>query len=199
MIGAVLAGGASTRFGSDKAVADWFGLPMAARPMRALYGAGAKQLVYVGARRRDDDTFVLPSGAPAPTHVIDEHPGEGPLGAIVTVLKYARRESSDDDVLVVAACDLPNVTSKSIAALMHVLTTSNVDLVVPRAAGRTHWSLVALRRSSCFDVLTGEFVRGQRAIHRAVARLRCIEVDMDERVLVNVNDRSMLPMTSLDR
>lgn len=199
MIGAVLTGGASTRFGADKAVADWCGLPLASRPMRALYGAGARQLVYVGDRRRDDHTFVLPSGAPVPAHVIDEHPGEGPLGAIVTVLRHVQHEPPDDEPLVVAACDLPNVTSETVAAMLRALSVSNADLVVPRAAGRVHWSLLALRWSTCVNVLSGEFARGTRAVHRAVASLQRVEVELSEHALINVNDRSMLPIDAPDR
>jgi molybdopterin-guanine dinucleotide biosynthesis protein A len=199
VIGAVLAGGASVRFGSDKAVADWFGMPLASHPMRALYGAGARQLVYVAARRRADDTFVMPPGAHAPTHVTDECPGEGPLGAIVTVLRAMRDVLPADDVMIVAACDLPNVTSSTVASMVNALRASSVDLVVPRAAGRLHWSLLALRRSTCVESLTDEFERGERAIHRAVATLSRVELDVDERLLVNVNDRRLLPVTSTDR
>ena len=199
MIGAVLAGGASVRFGSDKAVADWFGMPLASRPMRALYGAGAKRLVYVAAQRRVDDLFVLPPGATVPSHVTDEWPGEGPLGAIVTALRAMRDVSSADEVMIVAACDLPNVTSSTVASMVNALRASNVDLVVPRATGRLHWSLLALRSSTCLDSLTAEFQRGERAVHRAVATLSRVELDVDERLLVNVNDRHLLPVTSPDR
>ena len=199
MIGAVLAGGASARFGSDKAVADWRGMPLASRPMRALYGAGARHLVYVSARPRSDDTFVLPPNARHPIHVVDDHPGEGPLGAIVTLLRWTHSEIPEDDVVVVAACDLPNVTSTAVGAMKNCLSTSDTDIVVPRAAGRLHWSLLALRRSTCNDVLAGEFARGERAIHRAAATLRRIELVTDERTVVNVNDRNMLPMVPSNR
>ncbi len=199
MIGAVLAGGAAARFGSDKAVADWLGIPLASRPMRALYGAGAKRLVYVAAQPRDDETFVLPPGAHPPVHVVDDHPGEGPLGAIVTVLRWSQSNVPEDDTVVIAACDLPNLTSTVVASMMHRLSTSNVDIVVPRAGGRVHWSLLALRRSSCIDVLAAEFARGERAVHRAVATLERFEIEMDTEAVVNVNERNMLPISSPNR
>jgi molybdopterin-guanine dinucleotide biosynthesis protein A len=167
--------------------------------MRALYGAGARQLVYVAAQRRVADTFMLPPGAHQPTHITDEWPGEGPLGAIVTVLRAMRDTMPADDVMIVSACDLPNVTSSTVASMVNALRASSVDLVVPRAAGRLHWSLLALRKSTCVDSLTGDFERGERAIHRAVATLNRVELDVDERLLVNVNDRRLLPVTPPDR
>lgn len=199
MIGAVLAGGASVRFGSDKAVADWLGMPLASRSMRALYGAGAEQLLYVSAHQRDEGTFVLPTGARSPTHVIDDHPGEGPLGAIVSVLRFVHANHPTSDTVVVAACDLPSITTSVVAAMEQRLSTSDIDLVVPRAAGHLHWSLVALRNSTCRPVLERAFERGERAVHRAAAPLRRVEMDVDDRFLVNANEPHMIPRSSLKR
>jgi molybdopterin-guanine dinucleotide biosynthesis protein A len=77
--GAVLMGGASRRMGRDKALVEVDGLPMASRVAAALTAAGCRSAVAVGGDAAVHARLGLSS-------VPDRWPGEGPLGAIVTVL-----------------------------------------------------------------------------------------------------------------
>lgn len=78
ILGAVLAGGRSTRFGSDKALAELGGRTLLARAVDAL-GAQCDAVVVVG---RDE--------APAPTLPDWPRAGMGPLGGIAAALHHAR-------------------------------------------------------------------------------------------------------------
>ena len=91
--GAVLVGGRSRRFGSDKALADAGGRPLGSRVIDALRAAGVDPVVAVGGTA--GSTLGVPT-------VADRHPGEGPLAALATVLTWAR-----SGLVVVAPCDLP--------------------------------------------------------------------------------------------
>lgn len=78
ILGAVLAGGRSTRFGSDKALAELHGRTLLARAVEALEGL-CDAVVVVGRET-----------APAPTLPDWPHADMGPLGGIAAALHHAQ-------------------------------------------------------------------------------------------------------------
>jgi len=104
ILGAVLCGGQSSRFGTDKALVDVDGRPLAARIIDALRGAGADPVVAVGG------SAGLQLGVPT---IADRHPGQGPLAALGTVLLWART-----GLVVVTSCDVPLLTAAHVKALL---------------------------------------------------------------------------------
>ncbi|MEO6093851.1 MAG: molybdenum cofactor guanylyltransferase [Novosphingobium sp.] len=80
ILGAVLAGGRSTRFGSDKALAELEGHTLIALAVDALSG-WCEHVVVVGRAL-----------APAPTLPDWPRPDMGPLGGLVAALHHARDE-----------------------------------------------------------------------------------------------------------
>lgn len=83
ILGAVLAGGQSSRFGSDKALAEFEGRTLIAHAVDALAG-WCEYVVVVG----------RPT-APAPTLPDWPHPGMGPLAGLAAALHHARDEGYD--------------------------------------------------------------------------------------------------------
>lgn len=80
ILGCVLAGGKSSRFGSDKALAELSGRTLIARAVDTL--AGFCDHVIVAGRPT----------APAPTIPDWPRPGMGPLGGLAAALRYAEDE-----------------------------------------------------------------------------------------------------------
>ncbi|MGE3690921.1 MAG: molybdenum cofactor guanylyltransferase [Novosphingobium sp.] len=80
ILGCVLAGGQSSRFGSDKALAELGGRTLIARAVDTLAG-WCEHVVVVGRET-----------APAPTLPDWPHPGMGPLAGIAAALHHARDE-----------------------------------------------------------------------------------------------------------
>lgn len=80
ILGAVLAGGQSTRFGSDKALAEYRGHTLLAQAVDTLSG-WCEHVVVVGR-----------ATAPAPTLPDWPRPGMGPLGGLAAALHHARDE-----------------------------------------------------------------------------------------------------------
>ncbi len=91
ILGAVLAGGASTRFGSDKALADFAGKPLIAHVISALVPQ-VDTLVVVG---RDWPGYTRVDDLPAP--------GMGPIGGLCGALIYALLHGFD--AVLCAPCD----------------------------------------------------------------------------------------------
>jgi molybdopterin-guanine dinucleotide biosynthesis protein A len=80
ILGAVLAGGQSSRFGSDKALAEFRGHTLLAHAVDTLTG-WCEHVIVVGR-----------ATAPAPTLPDWPRPGMGPLGGIAAALHHARDE-----------------------------------------------------------------------------------------------------------
>lgn len=83
ILGAVLAGGQSSRFGSDKALAELHGRTLIARAVETLDGF-CEKVIVVGRE-----------SAPAPTIPDWPRPGMGPLGGIAAALHMAQDEGFD--------------------------------------------------------------------------------------------------------
>jgi molybdopterin-guanine dinucleotide biosynthesis protein A len=177
--GVVLTGGRSRRFGRDKALEPVRGVAMARRVADALVDAGAADVVAVGG---DADAL----GRLGLRVIADLHPGEGPLGALVTVLPAVATP-----VVVVLACDMPAVDAAVVIEL--VSAVAGHDIAVP-ATGRFEATCAAYRVAEVTGPLVAAFAAGERAVHRALGPLRIaraagVEVDR----LVNVNRPEDLP------
>ena len=99
VLGAVLAGGASSRFGSDKAMALLGGRTLLDRARDVLLGETA-HVVVIG----------------RPGGVADvPRPGMGPLGGIAGALDHAARNGFGSVLTI--GCDMPDVPADLVAAL----------------------------------------------------------------------------------
>ena len=135
-LGAVLAGGQSTRFGRPKWSEPLAGVPMARRAAAAL-APHAREVVLVGAAG-DASGLGLPLVPDAPG-------GGGPLAGLVSALERAER--AGDRGCLMVACDLPLVDADLVGLL--VQAWDGEDLVAPERGGRLQplcaaWSVAAL-------------------------------------------------------
>jgi molybdenum cofactor guanylyltransferase len=165
--GAVLAGGASQRMGSDKALVEApDGRPLAVVGVTALRAAGALEVVVVGGDGPALQGLELP-------WVPDRFPGEGPLGGIVTALHATRA-----DLVVVMACDMPGVGPDVPAALVRALAAAPGSGVAVAVVGDREQPLTACwRRSVALEVLVSAYDAGERAPRFVLATLHPVRVD----------------------
>ena len=99
VLGAVLAGGRSSRFGSDKAAADWRGTTLADHAAAAI-SPYVEATVMVGFGGFAD----LP------------RPGLGPLGGVAGALGHAARQGYD--TVLTTACDMPRLPDGLVDGLL---------------------------------------------------------------------------------
>ncbi len=159
--GAVLAGGASSRMGRDKAFVEVGGRTLLDRAVAALADAAVDPVVVVGG----DHDRIVDAGHP---FVPDQHPGEGPLGGILTAL-----DALETDVVVVLACDLVDASPLAVSSLVGALGAA--DVAVPVVEGRAQW-LHAVWHRRAAPVLAAAFAAGERAPRRAVEGLVVVEI-----------------------
>lgn len=124
-VGYVLVGGASSRFGRDKAFVELSGQPMYARMAGIITAAGACYSYLVG----DPEKY----GSLGITCIGDLWPGEGPLQGIATALWYNETVDLTGYNLIVS-CDMPFLTSEWIAHLLERARTSGAQVTLARSA-----------------------------------------------------------------
>jgi molybdopterin-guanine dinucleotide biosynthesis protein A len=130
--GIVLAGGRSSRFGSDKLVARLDGVPLLDRAVAALADAaiGCSEIVVVLAPSDDRD---LPSaGVPVRRAQDPAHHG-GPLVGLLAGLEAAR-----EPIVLVVGGDMPTMSPDVLGALLRALIaaegSANAAVLVQRGA-----------------------------------------------------------------
>ena len=115
--GFVLAGGKSSRMGSDKASLEIAGVSLIARAVRLLESVTGNPTIIASTSRYRS------LGAPI---VADGWPGSGPLGGIATVFRVSKTPWN-----LIIACDLPYLTKAWLDFLIGRALKSTAEAVVP--------------------------------------------------------------------
>ncbi|HVF86189.1 MAG TPA: molybdenum cofactor guanylyltransferase [Pyrinomonadaceae bacterium] len=179
--GFILAGGASSRMGTDKAHLRLGGRTLVECVAAAL-GAIAKRVAVVSAKP-DAGSWDLPV-------VRDVHHGLGAMGGLHAALCAGQTEW-----VAVVSCDLPFVTGEVFARLT-TYTDELSDAVVPvQTDGRVQPLCALYRRTACLKVVEELIQSGEFRPRVLVRRVRTRVVTTDElsdvsgatRFFINVN------------
>lgn len=161
ILGVVLAGGQSQRFGSDKALAEFEGQTLLARAIDRLSG-WCEQVVVVGRAE-----------APAQTLPDWPHEGMGPLGGLAAALHHAA--DADFTSVLSVPVDCPVLTEDLLARL----SPAPAFLIDQPVIG--HWPVSAAREIE--EILRGE---GPHAMRTLTDRIDARAITLDT-PLVNIN------------
>jgi molybdenum cofactor guanylyltransferase len=144
----IIAGGQSRRFGQDKALYPYQGRPLI-------------EYVIETARRVFDRVAIVADRADRfrypdiPCHS-DIIPGQGPIGGVLTALRYA-----DTDRAFVLACDMPELDA---GLMIHMNEVSEgYDVTVPRVNGY-YEPLHAIYSKNCITPIEESIKKGKRQI-----------------------------------
>ena len=159
----LLVGGASTRFGSPKALAQYDGETLAARAWRLL-GETCEERIAVG-----KSEYALPFET-----VDDGSDIRAPIAGVVAGLRSARHE-----LAVVIPVDMPFLTP----AALRELAARCLDVAHPPTG-----PLPGAYRRSALPVLEDSLGRGELSLRRAISGLAVVVVPLDDCTLVNVNE-----------
>jgi molybdopterin-guanine dinucleotide biosynthesis protein A len=159
--GFVLAGGASRRFGRDKALAEFGGEPLLARLCQILHESTAADIRVIGDARK--------YGHIGAECIADRWPGEGPLGGIITALQAAASAAEPTSSLIIG-CDMPFVTVEWLRHLATRAAASQAEVIVPKSVYGLE-PLCACWRATALPTLTRVFESGVRRVTEAMKQL----------------------------
>ena len=164
LTGVLLVGGASTRFGSPKALAQLGTETLAERAWRLL-GEACEERIAVGKRA---------DGLELPFEILDDGTDvRAPIAGVVAGLRAA-----SNDVVVVIPVDTPLLTE----AALRELADACLDVAVP-ASG----PLPGAYRRSALPALERALFEGRLALREAIEELEVAVIDLEARLLTNVN------------
>jgi len=161
LTGVLLVGGASTRFGSPKALARVGGETLAERGRRVLAEVC-------------DEVLVVGKAGELPFEVLDDgSPVRAPIAGVVAGLRAAR-----NDVAVVVPVDCASITAAAVLALAEACR----DVAVPSSGPLPGaWSRRAL------EVLERRLAAGELSLWRALDELDVAVVPLDESLVADVD------------
>jgi molybdenum cofactor guanylyltransferase len=164
LTGVLLVGGASTRFGSPKALATFDGETFAERAWRLL-GTACAERIAVGKHA---------DGLELAFELLDDGTDvRAPIAGIVAGLRAATY-----DTVVVIPIDMPRLTPAS----LHALAAACRDVAVPQTG-----PLPGAYRRTALPALERALAAGELSLRDAIRDLDVVTVDLDAAVLLNVN------------
>lgn len=183
--GYLQAGGASSRFGSDKALARFGGQTLLLRMCDLVRAAAGNTSIVAPADRYSNLPALL---------VEDRWPGEGPLGGIVSAMQATAENLPACNWNLILSCDMPFMTGEWLRYMIARTTASDAGVVVPRSEYGLE-PLCACWRTSALEAIQSAFERGTRKVTDAM-KLLPLEVldethwkrfDSDGRLFWNMN------------
>src|SRR5256884_88626 len=123
--GYVMAGGASTRFGFDKARAELNGEAMLARMCKSVKEVTGSVGIVAPFERYAEFGERL---------VEDHWPGQGPLGGIISALIDAHTRHDEPAWCLIVGCDMPFLTREWLTYLKDRTVTTRAAVVAPQSA-----------------------------------------------------------------
>ncbi len=185
--GYVLVGGRSSRFGSDKALIEWQGRPLAAWVAERVKSA-AGCVTLVGSPEKYQ-VLGLPVIADAVLNV-------GPLAGLSAALEHSSAEWN-----LVVACDMPHLRADFLGFLLATARAgAGADMILPLDRGGRPEPLCAVYSRRCGPIVSAAIAGGVRKMTAAFTNLRVHELpfaayaafDPDGLLFVNLNTPSDL-------
>ena len=161
-LGAILAGGRSSRFGSVKGVASIGGTPLVERVRRVLAEAVSHPVVITHL----PELAALP-GLPARPDATD---AGGPLAGIETALRWAQELGLPGALCV--ACDMPFLSAPLLREIALEGVETGAPVVAPASGARSGFEpLCAWYSAAALPEVRAALARGERRVTRMVETL----------------------------
>jgi molybdopterin-guanine dinucleotide biosynthesis protein A len=161
LTGIILAGGKSSRMGTDKAFIRFKGKMLIEYPITLLKPICNEILISANSEEYRCFGFDV---------VYDEFPGYGPVGGIFSSLSHSSNEWN-----FVTGCDTPNLSNQIITRLL--AESEGYDCVVPEYGGKLE-PLAALYNKKCMPKFAEGINEGQLSLRKVLHQLNCHYVDV---------------------
>ena len=161
ILGYVQAGGASTRFGRDKALVGFGGRTMLAQTT-GLLASVCGEVIIVAAEGQYPDVLV--------PLLADRWPGQGPLGGILTALQSSALRGTESIWNLIVSCDMPFLTRDWLEFLCQRAQRSAAQVAVAESANGLE-PLCACWKTTSMPSVQAAFDSGVRKVSDAMKRL----------------------------
>ena len=190
--GVVLAGGKSSRFGSDKSQLIIKGKPIIQLQLEKLAKAGCTPLFVITHPKKRSDALTLPRSV---TNLRDLHPNLGPIGGLHAALHAIQPRKSfaaTTDAIFLLACDMPLITAKTMRKIIAAFEP-HLDAVVPIHDGNLE-PLCAVYSRRILPAIERRIAARKLAMHDLVKSLTTKYLDVSklancDREFYNVNTK----------
>ena len=171
----VMAGGSSSRMGTDKSMLPFKGQSIIKAICEQLHGSFDQ--ILISANEVDKFAFLGFEVVP------DKVPEQGPLMGIASAL-----EASANDLNFVVACDIPKINLTCVNKMLTEALESRADIVVPTTGDEKYEPLFAIYRKSALEAINKTLSTGKCKITDvfALCTVKYIELD-DADWPVNLN------------
>ena len=165
----IMAGGDSTRMGTDKSHLLIDGRTLIEHVLAQLQGHFDQ--ILVSAKTKDAYRF------PGVEVVGDETPNQGPLMGIVSSLKVSRH-----DLNFVQACDIPHTNMALIGEMLDQM--AGYDAATPRNPSGRCEPLYAVYHRRVLATMEAMLARGQKSVHKVfeLCNAHYIEIESDNQI-----------------
>ena len=174
-VAVILAGGASTRMGTDKASIRINGVTLLDRAEQEF--AAHFETVVISTREEYGKRYASKDGRRR--LIFDLIPGRGPLGGIYSVMKELESE-----LYFVAACDMPFLDGRIAAAM--VASAGDYDVVVPRMGNGHLHPLHAIYRETCLPHISRQLEARSNKIIDLYMDIKVNYLDQDARLVYSL-------------
>jgi molybdenum cofactor guanylyltransferase len=161
ILGYVQAGGASTRFGGDKALVGFGGRTMLAQTTELLASV-CGEVIIVAAEGKYPDVLV--------PLLADRWPGQGPLGGILTALQSSALRGAESVWNLIVSCDMPFLTRDWLEFLCQRAERSAAQVAVAESANGLE-PLCACWKTTSMPSVQAAFDSGVRKVTDAMKLL----------------------------
>lgn len=157
-IGIVLAGGFSSRMGTEKSMLLYNGTPFYRVIAQVL--ATLTDEVYISCRTEQSTNFI---DYPV---LIDQYPNAGPLGGILTAM-----ETFPGAALITTPCDTPTINAGLLHSLIHYSTPAADGVFIKKNSEEIE-PLIALYHPSSFLQMKNAFLNDIFSVKKAISQLQ---------------------------
>lgn len=164
---AIMAGGKSSRMGTDKSFVALLGKPMIEHLLARVADLGQEATILITNRPADYDHLNLPM-------YFDILPQKGSLGGIYTAIYYSRTAYT-----LALACDMPFVNTALLQHMIGLIADDSFDVIVPRVAGYPE-GLHAIYRQTCLLPIRERLDAGQLKVMGFYDAVRVRTIDEPE-------------------
>ena len=160
--GFILAGGKSTRMGTDKGLMIFNGKPMINWVIESLQNSVEELIIVSDNQAYNDYGYKI---------ISDLIPGKGPVGGIYTALQFSKTELN-----FIVSCDMPFIKKEIVQFIID--SYNNAGICIPSSYGRIQ-PLAGIYKKSCAEIFLSAIQSDELKLQSLLKRINTSVIELD--------------------